>query len=87
MKIYSVTIGPSDGLIGRIVCISGLTQPMPSSVAASAHFVETPCNCGDIEHCAMAKYIADIRIAFDEIERLTVLLDGGRGIDETDLAA
>lgn len=41
-----------------------------------AHFVETPCRCRQpIEHCDMVRYIADVRIAFDEIERLTRQLE------------
>ena len=42
---------------------------------AETHVVEVPCNCGDVEHCAMERYIADVRTAFDEIERLSTMLN------------
>lgn len=51
---------------------------------AEAHFVETPCSCGDLEHCATVRYIADIRIAFDEIDRLSLALGERR---TTEMAA
>jgi hypothetical protein len=37
----------------------------------TTHEVTVPCDCEDIEHCDMERYIADIRIAFAEIERLS----------------
>lgn len=40
-------------------------------MTAETHFVEVACNCPDIEHCDMERYISDVRIAFDEIERLS----------------
>jgi len=38
---------------------------------AETHFVELICKCDDIEHCVLERYASDIRIAFDEINRLT----------------
>lgn len=35
------------------------------------HEVYVLCDCGDVEHCAMERYVADIRIAFAEIDRLS----------------
>lgn len=34
-----------------------------------AHEVFTLCNCGDIEHCRLERYVSDVRIAEEETLR------------------
>lgn len=39
------------------------------------HEVMVFCDCDDIERCVLELYISDVRIAFDEIVRLSDLLE------------
>jgi hypothetical protein len=39
-------------------------------VNEQSHEVSIMCLCGDIENCRMERYIADVRIAYAEIEQL-----------------
>lgn len=43
------------------------------------HEVTVPCNCEDIEHCVMERYVSDVRIAFDEIERFSKAVEAFTG--------
>jgi hypothetical protein len=40
-----------------------------------SHEVMVFCDCDDIESCSLELYISDVRIAFDEIIRLSDLLE------------
>jgi hypothetical protein len=42
---------------------------------AELHEVMVLCDCEDIECCRMERYIADVRIAFEEIERLSKTIE------------
>lgn len=39
------------------------------------HEVMIFCDCDDIENCSLELYISDVRIAFDEVIRLSDLLE------------
>jgi hypothetical protein len=39
------------------------------------HEVAVHCDCDDIERCVMELYVSDVRIAFDEIDRLSKQLE------------